>query len=81
MHRKLIQEGRFGSRSWAENYTIDISVGRMNTSKPFQATNIHCVDSAHAHYKIKQHTVLPTERVVVYCFAKELYCMNIYPSL
>ena len=35
-----------------------------------QATKIHLVDSISEHSNIKQLTVLPTERVIVYFFHK-----------
>ena len=38
--------------------------------KPVQATKIHLVDSISVHSNIKQRTVLPTERVIVYFLAK-----------
>ena len=65
-HRKLILEGKCekapGQKINHYNYLLAECIGL----RPVQATRIHLVDSISVHSNITQHTVLPTERVIVY---------------
>ena len=88
-HRDLILKGKCDKAPWPKIKQFIYQLTECIQLKPVQATKIHLVDSISVHSNIKQRTVLPTERVIVYFLPKsfiakpsiyhyEKYLENIY---
>ena len=69
-HRELILGGKCDIAPGHKNKQYIYQLAECIHLKPFQATKTHLVDSISVHSNIKQHTVLPTERVIVYFLPK-----------
>ena len=70
IHRELILEGNFDKAPEQKIKQYIYHPAERLQLKPVQATKIHLVDSISVHSNIKQRTVLPTKRVIVYFLPK-----------
>ena len=69
-HRELILEEKYDEAPGQKIKQYILELAECIQLKPVQATKIHLVDSISVHSNIKQRTVLPTERVIVYFLPK-----------
>ena len=76
-HRELILEGKCDIAPGHKNKQYICQLAECIQLKPVQATKTHLVDSISVHSNIKQRTVLPTERVIVYFLPKSYLSITI----
>jgi len=72
-HRELILDGKCDKAPGQKIKQYIYQLAECIELKPVRVTKIHLVDGISVHNNIRQRTVLPTERVIVYFFAQDLY--------